>query len=237
LLVNRTGALVLLNANTGEILAITSHPSFDPNQLDEQATELLRDPQSPLLDRAAQELYPAGTLMQSLFQSVGNPGLPSSSDTIQLYTALGFYTTPDLHLPVASAVSSDQELRVSPLQVALAAAAISNNGIRPAPRLVMAVKTPIQGWVVFPPLSKTVQVFSQAAADSAAKAMSVKGQSIWQWSSLARQADKAFAWSMAGTLPNTQGIPLTVVVLLEDANQQWAAYLAQQMLTTAMNNP
>ena len=60
LLANHAGAVVLLNAESGEILAIASHPSFDPNLLDQQAAALLKDPQSPLLDRAAQETYPPG---------------------------------------------------------------------------------------------------------------------------------------------------------------------------------
>ena len=71
-----------------------------------------------------------------------------------LYTALGFYSTPELHLPVAVAGTPDQPLRLSPLQVALAAAALSHDGLRPPPRLAMAVKTPSQGWVVLPPLSE-----------------------------------------------------------------------------------
>ncbi len=229
LLINRTGAIVMLNAQSGEILALASHPTFDPNRLSEQVAALLQDPQSPLLDRAAQDLYPPGAAMQSWLQAIG---LSGGNDT-QLYTALGFYTTPELHLPVAVAVSPGSPLRLSPLQAALGAAALSNGGVRPAPRLVMAVKTPAQGWVVLPALSNPVKVLSSGEAESAARSLMVEGLPFWQWSGVAGQGNKIVSWSLAGTLPNSQGIPLSVVVLLEDPNQQWASYIGQQLLVAA----
>ncbi|HEX9029059.1 MAG TPA: FtsW/RodA/SpoVE family cell cycle protein, partial [Anaerolineales bacterium] len=47
-----SAALVLLNARDGDILAIASHPGFDPNQLDQNWSRLVNDPATPLLDRA-----------------------------------------------------------------------------------------------------------------------------------------------------------------------------------------
>jgi cell division protein FtsW (lipid II flippase) len=226
LLASRPGAIVLLNAQSGEILAIASHPTFNPNLLDQQASALLKDPQSPLLDRAAQEAYPLGPAMQAWLQSID----PSP----QAFTTLGFYNVPELHLPVATASLPGQSLRISPLQMALAASAFSDKGLRPALRLVMAVKTPSQGWVVLPPLSQPVQVLSSSSATSAAHALMVKGQPLWQWSGVAGTAGKPFVWAIGGTLPAWQGTPLAIVVLLEDADQQWAAYLTRQVLVAAM---
>lgn len=226
LLADRAGAVVLLNAQTGEILAIASHPTFDPNLLDQQAPALLKDQQSPLLDRAAQETYPLGPALQAWLQSI-NPAP-------QAFSELGFYTSPALHLPVATASNPGQPLRISPLQMALAVSALSDKGIRPAARLAMAVDTPAQGWVVLPPLNQTVQVLSANSAAIVTRALVVKGQPLWQWSGLAGTANKPDAWALAGTLPGWQGTPLAVVVLLEDANNQWAAYIGQQMLLAAM---
>jgi hypothetical protein len=62
----------------------------------------------------------------------------------------------------------------------------------------------------------------------------VKGQPLWRWSGMAGTSDKPFAWAMGGTLPAWQGTPLAIVVLLEDADQQWAAYLTRQVLVAAM---
>jgi cell division protein FtsW (lipid II flippase) len=233
LLVNRTGAIVMLNAQSGEILSIVSHPTYDPNLLNEQAVALLQDPQSPLLDRAAQELYPAGTAMEALFKSIDNPGQLNQSDLNRLYSSLGFYTTPNLYLPAAAAGSRDTNLRLSPLQVALATAAISNNGIRPVPRLVMSVKTPLQGWVVLPTLDKSVQVYSYNQINTATRDLMARGQTYWQWSGNAGKANNLVSWSLSGTMPGSQGIPLAVVVLLEDPNQQWASYIGQQLLISA----
>jgi cell division protein FtsW (lipid II flippase) len=235
LLVNRTGAIVLLNAKSGEILAMTSHPTFDPNQLDEQADALLQDPLSPLLDRAAQNSYPAGADMQSWLQAIALSNRSTITDALSLNTALGFYSAPDLQLPVAVAGSPDQALRLSPLQVALATAVLSNNGIRPPPRLAMAVKTPSQGWIILQPQSNSIQVLPADVSNSAAQALLIEGLPFWQWSGLAGQAAKTISWSLAGTMPDPQGIPLAVVVLLEDPNQQWADYIGQQLLESAMH--
>jgi hypothetical protein len=98
----------------------------------------------------------------------------------------------------------------------------------------MAVRTPSQGWVVLPPLSEQVQVLPAVEVASAIQTLVVKSQPIWQWSGLAGQGSKTVSWSLAGTLPGWQGTPLTIVVLLEDANQQWAAYIGQQVLGSAM---
>jgi cell division protein FtsW (lipid II flippase) len=235
LLVNRTGAIVLINAESGEILAMTSHPTFDPNRLDEQAAALLQDPMSPLLDRAVQNSYLAGTDMQSWLQTIGIYARSSIKDPISFYTALGFYTAPDLQLPVAVAGSPDSALRLSPLQAALFAAALSNNGIRPPPRLAMAVKIPSQGWVILPPLSEPIQVLPADVSNSAVQqAQMVKKQPFWQWSGLAGQAERTVSWSMIGTPPGWQGTPLAVVVLLEDPNHQWATYIGQELLASAL---
>jgi cell division protein FtsW (lipid II flippase) len=234
LLVNRTGAIVLLNAQSGEILVMASHPTFDPNQLDEQATALLQDPLSPLLNRAAQNSYPPGIAMQSWLQSIGLSARPPIKNITNIYSALGFYTAPDLQLPVAVAGSPGNSLRLSPVQVALTAAALSNNGIRPPPRLAMAVKTPSQGWVVLPALSEAVQALPAGAVASATEALMVRSRPFWQWNGLAGQADKTISWSVAGTLPDWQGTPLAVVVLLEDPNQQWAAFIGQELLGAAI---
>jgi anti-sigma-K factor RskA len=98
----------------------------------------------------------------------------------------------------------------------------------------MAVRTPSQGWVVLPALSQPVQVFSSSSATSAALALMVKGQPLWRWSGTAGTATKPFVWAIGGTLSAWQGSPLAIVVLLEDADQQSAAYISQQVLVAAM---
>ena len=70
---NQRGAVVALNPKTGEILALVSHPQYDPNQLsanDQNAVvkawqSLTTDPTQPLADRAlAGNLYPPGSVFK-----------------------------------------------------------------------------------------------------------------------------------------------------------------------------
>lgn len=60
LLQGKSGALVLLNAHSGEILAISSHPTFNPNLLDEKWAEWVQDQRGIFLNRATQGQYPPG---------------------------------------------------------------------------------------------------------------------------------------------------------------------------------
>jgi peptidoglycan glycosyltransferase len=55
------GAVVAVDPNNGEILALASSPSFDPNNIDQTFPELVRDPDAPLVDRATQSLFPPGS--------------------------------------------------------------------------------------------------------------------------------------------------------------------------------
>ena len=194
-----TGAIVLINASSGEILAMASHPSFDPNLLDAQVSSLLQDPNSPLLDRAAQGVYPPGNALDPFFQAAGYATWPSQSVADRIYTDLGFYVSPELRLPVAGVSKPGTALRVSPLQMVLAAATLSNGGIRPAPRLAMAVDTPAQGWVILPSLSEPETAFSTANAADTTQGLMVSGQPFWQWNSVVNQEPLNFSWSIGGT--------------------------------------
>jgi hypothetical protein len=227
------GAIVLINASSGEILAMASHPTFDPNKLDAQVSSLLQDPNSPLLNRAVQGVYPPGNALDPFFQAAGYTSWPSQSVADRMYTDLGFYFAPELRLPVAGVSKPGSGLRVSPLQMVLAAAALSNEGIRPAPRLAMAVDTPAQGWIILPALTNPATAFSAANAANAAQSLMVKGQPFWQWNSAANEEPLSFSWSLGGTLPDYKGVPLAVVVLLEENNVNVAGLIGRTLLENA----
>lgn len=63
---SRNGAIVLLNANTGAVLAMASHPYFDPNRLDADWTKISADPARPLINRATQGLYTPGSTFKTV---------------------------------------------------------------------------------------------------------------------------------------------------------------------------
>ncbi|MFM2291483.1 MAG: hypothetical protein RIS29_1296 [Bacteroidota bacterium] len=66
LMVGKVGSIVAIEPATGEILAMVSNPTFNPNllvgrQRSKNYMELLHDPTKPLMNRATQALYPPGS--------------------------------------------------------------------------------------------------------------------------------------------------------------------------------
>ena len=68
--VTKRGVIIAIDPNNGEILALASAPTFDPNLFSQRITTkegraeykaLLDDPQKPLLNRAVQSRYPPGS--------------------------------------------------------------------------------------------------------------------------------------------------------------------------------
>jgi len=292
LLGDHTGAMVVLNARTGEILTMASHPNFDPNQLDQNWDAWTKDPRALFLNRATQGQYPVGTAMNpfllTLALSQGSlPGLPTTTSIVlegknwdcalltpaapltwagvitngcpgtaldlkailppdkilQLYNTLGFQTEPQIPLPVAklqAAVITDANLAalgqakisVSPLQMALAAAMLSNDGTRPEPRIAAAINTPQQGWVILPsnPLSKA----TLAQGTAAARYLQMNALPTWQVTATALTADKRISWYLAGTIPDWKGTPLAMALLLEEDNPALAQSIGSTVLKSIL---
>lgn len=66
LLGDNKGAVVALNPKTGEVLAIVSKPSFNPNNLQEIWQSINTDKNRPLLNRATAGLYPPGSTFKTV---------------------------------------------------------------------------------------------------------------------------------------------------------------------------
>jgi len=220
LLDGRIGAAVALDASTGEILAMASHPTFDANRLDQQWETLVNDTNSPLLNRAAMGLYPAGKL-ESLF--------PDGFGPLQIDPPLQL----QMAQPAGSTGEVDTPAAYSPLQMALAAAAISSGGVRPAPQIVAAVNTNLGGWVPLNPLASPVQAIDPAQASQVA--LRNKHPSLPLWSMVAQDAPgtgEALTWFLGGTLPGEGNPPYSVAVALEDDNTA----LAEEIGLTILRN-
>ncbi len=230
------GAVVLLNAQSGEILVMASHPVYDPNKLSETGSFLAQDKNAPLVNRAAQGMYPPGDAVIPFLSSFGSVTGLSDKQVTDLYENLGFYTSPQASMPVSPASPNGElnNLRVSPLQMAIAAASLSNAGTRPAPRIALAVNTPQQGWVVLPALGDPVKVFSASVVENITHQLSTQNQPFWEWTGFGGSSTELSSWYLGGTLPKWQGTPLTVIVLIEGNYPSTAQGIGQQLLQTAI---
>jgi cell division protein FtsW (lipid II flippase) len=228
LMKEKRGAVILMNAETGEILVISSHPTYDANLLDET---IFSAPNAPLLNRATQGLYPPGDIVTPFLQVQYGQTNVSPEERASLYQKLGFYEQPALRLP-ASVVAGQTDFRISPAQLIRAAAAISNNGTCPAGQLVMAVNTPTQGWIILPALGQPAQCLP---AEDVEKLLKEETGSFWSYaSSWESESDSAVAWFIGGTTPGWQGTPLAVVVVLENNNHLQARDIGLSVLEAAI---
>jgi hypothetical protein len=215
---------------------MASHPTFDANQLDTIGDSLSQDEASPLLNRAVQGQYPARLALQPFFQAAfGDGANASDAQKADLFAKLGFYSAPTASMPAPAAARPDtvDNLRISPLQMALAAAALSHEGIRPAPQLALAVETATQGWVVFPPAGEAATALDSAQVEKITRQLASPGNPIWEFSSTQSDANSAIAWYLAGTLANWQGTPLALVVALEEGDPSLARLIGRGVLKQA----
>jgi len=72
----RAGAVVALDPNSGEVLALVSHPTYDPNLFPRGISpkdwvKLSNDPSHPLYNRAIQSVYPPGSTFKIVVSLAG----------------------------------------------------------------------------------------------------------------------------------------------------------------------
>jgi penicillin-binding protein 2 len=73
---DRVGSLVLLDPRDNSVVAMVSHPAFDPNRFVEglpaaEGARLLNDPRRPLLNRAIDATYPPGSTFKVITAAAG----------------------------------------------------------------------------------------------------------------------------------------------------------------------
>lgn len=116
----RAGAVVIVDTTGGDILAIASSPSFDPARIDADFETFTADSNGPLVNRATFGLYRADALLD-LF--------PDTLDLSQ---------PPTLPIPVRA----PEGARLTPLHMAFLLAAVPNDGVMPAPKLIPGLQSP-----------------------------------------------------------------------------------------------
>jgi hypothetical protein len=205
--------LILLNAETGEILVMASHPGYDPNNLDETWGDLLQDPLAPLINRVTQGNYPTGDLGGLPFiQAAANPETERAS----------------LRLPLADTAFPEE---ATPLDVAFAATTLSNAGVMPAPRLALSYLHPEQGWLGFPPLGSDTQLLTPEEARAQLAKVQLPDPSIWQL--METPMDEDLTWYLGGSLSTENTSPFTIALVLEEENLPLAEEIGQAVLRAA----
>jgi len=77
IMAGRQGAAIVLAVPSGEVLAMVSAPTFDPNTLDTEWERLIAEPGNPFFNRALQGNYqPGGTLQTPLIAAAMLTGIP-----------------------------------------------------------------------------------------------------------------------------------------------------------------
>ncbi len=93
---DRAGAVVAMDPNSGEILALVSHPNYDPNLFPrgiapKDWVRLTNDPSHPLYNRAIQSAYPPGSTFKIIVSLAGlESGVINPNEKI---TCHGFITS------------------------------------------------------------------------------------------------------------------------------------------------
>ena len=290
---DHTGAVALVDPVTGEILALASHPTYDPNHLEAGWEALVNDPRAPLLNRATFALYQPGGALQPVIlaaalragladlqapypaataqANVGELTLGCRSDAgsravtlaeafqfgcprpfadlgqrlgaralDQLFKDFRFYEAPAIVIPTTAAphleltsqvplaAVGQGALNITPLHLALAAAAIARGGELPAPQLVIAEQKPDGGWQPFAPLSHPIAALAPEYADQV-KALMAEGHPAL---ALTGQEGQSLAW-YNGFAPLDDS-RYAIAVLLEDGSAEEAARIGREVLRSAV---
>ncbi|MEW5872435.1 MAG: FtsW/RodA/SpoVE family cell cycle protein [Chloroflexota bacterium] len=215
-------ALVLLDADSGEILAMASHPTFDANHLETDWPSLVQDPGAPLLNRATLGRYPVGALETGMFAAL----LPEVEADVAGW----------IGLPGGEAAQQEQAgPGYSPLQMALLAGVVSSGGVRPAPLLVTGYKTPDATWAPLVSLGAPRRLLGSQAVRDLALPAARPDLGIWETVAVIQEANgKGLTWYLGGTLPDFQGPGLALAVLLEEPDPALAMAIGEQLLGAAL---
>ncbi len=215
LLRDKIGALVLLNAQSGEILTMSSYPKYNPNDLDNIWDRLVEDENSPLLNRAIQGHYALGNLWGQL----GVRDLPAEwNDTVAM------------RLPGIGNQAEDEI--ASPLNMALLAASLNNEGIRPAAQIAQSYRDPEGHWALLPALGEAIQLFGPADTLSITTPLNDPNTPTWHLALSPEGED--LTWYLGGTSPDWAKEPLALVIVIEEENLTAIEEIGQAMLDAAM---
>jgi penicillin-binding protein A len=293
-MIGLTGGVILMNSVSGEILVMSTSPTFNSNEIDTKWQEYLNSKDSPLLNRVTQGQYPPGSATGGLILSrllasgvdinskintslLNDPkfsldcAIPVSDDPtwgelvrsgcvealstlssnlaastmIGLYKEFGLFNKPDLPLEVAdtkplTTISNYQDLfsgstnfLVSPLQMAIAYASLSNKDQIIAPKLAISYFSPTGEWILLQGYQPAIQLndVQNAKVTDLLTSNYFPG---WRVVSTSVTTTGNINWFIAGTLPDWNGTPLTLVVAIENSSAARAKEIGESIFNTAI---
>jgi cell division protein FtsW (lipid II flippase) len=215
LLADQIGALIMLNAQSGEILVMASYPTYNPNQLEAIWDQLIQDQDAPLLNRAIQGRYASGNLERLLFLE----GFSASwRDPVQL------------RLPGGE--NQLEEGITSPMNMALLAASLTNEGLMPAAQIAQAYRDPQDQWILLPALGEAAPLIPPAEARSITNSLKDANTPTWHLTFTPEGED--LTWYLGGTSSAWEGTPYALVIIIEEGDLELADQTGQAMLDAAM---
>ncbi len=180
--------------------------------------------------------------LEYLGQELGPTGLEN------LFLKLGFYQVPDIRIdlsppyiptgitnPSMTAIGQS-DVFVTPLQLAISAAALSNSGVRPSPQLHLATKDSQGIWVHNQTFAEDTTVFSPETATSTANTLKNPSLPIWETTAFAiTEMGAPLTWYIGGTSPE-QEQSYSIVVVLEKENTELATLIGQRLLSEVLKS-
>lgn len=285
LMEGKRGAVVILNANTGEIYTLSSHPYYDHQNIAEDWESWRNREDAPLLNRATQSAYPIGTLANSLILSsywvqqgddpLNVPIYDTTSDfhcakamrqrgeftgiqhgcekltndlirinkpseLVELFDDFGLYSKPNLSLeqaiahPMPQAEEFEQlqtrlpETHVSPLQMALVAASITNDGLMVNPRLINAYSTENGTWKNYTEAGTGKQIIPARVAQRLIELLKYENQAYWYAIGHSfMENGEVLTWLIGGTTKDWAASPLAIAIAIEGSQVPLAYRIAE----------
>ncbi|MBE7473628.1 MAG: FtsW/RodA/SpoVE family cell cycle protein [Anaerolineales bacterium] len=156
---DQEGAVVVMEIESGAILVMSSHPTYDPNYLEDNWDTLRRDQGAPLLNRATQGLFPVGDLarlvgliglreagatipadpltapLTDMLAPLSQPGYLATARQLGLMRPLPGLPSQVGRLPNFDNRGTVRDLAVTPLHLARVIAALELEGRLPTPLL------------------------------------------------------------------------------------------------------
>lgn len=306
----RRGAVVVLDAESGAVLALVSRPSFDPSDIRLEWDTLRKDETSPLLNRAVQGLYPPGSTIKPLILDaalqkqatslseifdctgaleVGDTRIHESHGAVHgrinveqalvescnvtfgtlalrlggknlqeaferfgfLQVAEGDITETALHLPefgsigegdVAQVGIGQSTLLVTPLHMALLAAAFANKGIVMKPYMIESVLTPDgiiiekghkEKWfeATTPTRAALIDGFmEEVVRQGTGTAAAVAGVRVTGKTGTAENAGKDHAWFIGSAQVHGRQVALAIILENSGGGGTEAAPIARRLI-------